>query len=92
MKTIKVSKWEPDARKEPEPRTEPEARTEPVPRMEPAPKTEQAPKTEPASRTEPMNKIQSVKCPSCGYLLVISKGPEKQSLTCTKCGNVFQEE
>jgi hypothetical protein len=76
-----ASKWEPDARTEPEPRTEPEARTEPAPR------------TEPANRTDPANnKIQTIKCPSCGYLLVISKETGKQSISCTKCRNVFQVE
>jgi len=72
---------------------EPEARTEPAPRSEPAARTETAPRTETAARTKPAtNKILSIKCPYCGYLLVYSKGTGKQSIRCTKCGNVFEVE
>jgi LSD1 subclass zinc finger protein len=87
LTSVKTSKWEPEARTEPEPRTEPEARSEPAPRTEPAARSETAPRTEPVN-----NKIETIKCPSCGYLLVYSKGTEKQSIRCTKCGNVFQVE
>jgi rubredoxin len=78
---IQGSEWEPEPRVEQAPRTEPEARTEPEP------------KTEIAARTEPDNScIQSIKCPLCGYIWHISKGTEKQSVRCTKCGNVFEVE
>ena len=81
MTIFQASEWEPEPRTELAPITEPEARTEPEPR------------TEIAARTEPENNCtQSIKCPSCGYLLVYSKGTEKQSIRCTKCGNVFQVE
>ena len=81
LTSVQARKWEPDAGSELKPRTEPEPRTEPTPR------------TEPAARTESeANKILSIKCPSCGYLLICSKGTEKQSIGCTKCGNVFQVE
>jgi LSD1 subclass zinc finger protein len=81
LTNVQARKWEPDARSEPLPRTEPEPRTEPTPR------------TEPAARTEPEgNEILSIKCPSCGYLLIYSKGTKKQTIRCTKCGNVFQVE
>lgn len=87
MINVQGSKWEPDARTEPAPRSEPEPRTEPDHRTEPAARTE------PSARTEPLdNKIQTIKCPSCGYLLVFAKGTGKQSVSCSKCGNVFQVE
>ena len=93
MTNLQASKWKPEARTEPAPRTEPEARTEPAPRTEPAARTETEPRTETAAITEPVNnKIQSIKCPSCGYLLVVSKGTQKQRIRCTKCGNVFEVE
>jgi ribosomal protein S27E len=81
LTNVQARKWEPEPRTEPTPRTEPEARTETEPR------------TETAARTEAVNnKILSIKCPSCGYLLVFSKETEKQSISCTECGNVFQVE
>jgi len=70
-----------------------EPRTELAPRTEPEPRTELEPLTEIAPRTEPDNScILAIKCPVCGYVWHISKGTEKQSVRCTKCGNVFQVE
>jgi len=87
LTNVQARKWEPDARSEPEPRREPLPRTEPEPRSEPEPRTE------PTARTEPeANKIVSIKCPSCGYFVIYSKGTKKQTISCTKCGNVFQVE
>jgi len=87
LTNVQARKWEPDARSEPEPRREPLPRTEPEPRSEPEPRKE------PDARTESeFNKVLSVKCPSCGYLLIYAKGTKKQTVRCSKCGNVFQVE
>jgi len=81
LKKVQATEWELDARTEQAPKTEPESRTE------------LAPRTEPAERTElENNKIEAIKCPSCGYLLVVSKGTGKLSACCPKCGNVFEIE
>lgn len=93
LTNVQASTWEPEKRTEPEARTEPAPRSEPAARTETEPMTEIEPRTEVAARTEPANnEVKSVKCPSCGYLLVYSKGPGKLSLRCTKCGKDFQVE